>query len=159
MSAIRDGLLLLLDEAYINEEYKSTWFKDNDPASSIIPSLDVLTAEQASRIPPIGRNPVAGHASHLANALEAFVRVAKGGEWDIDWEASWNFPEPLDDEAWAALRARLRAAYMEARAGIAATEFREEFFVPLAATLAHSAYHLGAIRQLAADVLPHSDPK
>jgi hypothetical protein len=156
MSVIRDNLLTLLDEAYINEEYKNTWFKDNDPASSILPSLDVLTAEQAARQPPIGRNPIAGHAHHLATALEALVRVTQGQPWEIDWEASWNFPHPLDEAAWSALRARLRKAYTEARAGLAATEFREEFFLPLAATLAHSAYHLGAIRQLAADVLPHA---
>jgi hypothetical protein len=110
-------------------------------------------------MPPIGRNPVAGHAHHLATALEALARVMKGQPWEIDWEASWKFPEPLDEATWSALRERLRAAYADARAGIAATEFKEEFFLPLAATLAHSAYHLGAIRQIAADVLPHSKPK
>ncbi|MGV3614433.1 MAG: DinB family protein [Fimbriimonas sp.] len=155
-SHIRDSLLMLLDEAYVSEGHESTWFKDNEPSSSIIPSLDVLTAEQAGRTPPIGRNPVAGHAAHLATALEAFTRAARGGPWEIDWEASWNFAQPLDDAAWQALRDRLQTAYTESRAALAEGEFKEEYFLPLAASLAHAAYHLGAIRQLAADVLPHA---
>jgi hypothetical protein len=155
--AIRDDLLALLDEAYVSEEYASTWFKDNDPASSLLPSLDLLSAEVAGRRPPIGRNPIAGHAAHLATSLEATARTMRGGPWEIDWEASWNVPEPLDEAAWTALRDRLRTAYAEARAAIAEADLQPEHFRPLAALLAHAAYHLGAVRQLGADVLPHAN--
>ena len=154
---IRDGLLILLDEAHISEGHENTWFKDNDPSSSICTSLDVISAERAAQMPPIGRNPIAGHACHLAAALEAFARAMKGGPYEIDWEASWNFPQPLDEAAWEGVRTRLRKAYADVRDYIAAADVKVEHVFFIASTLAHSAYHLGAIRQLGADVLPHSE--
>jgi len=153
---IREDLLALFDEAYASEEYENTWFKDNEPASSILTALDALTVEQALAR-GCGRNPVAGHAQHLAVSLEGVDRALRGEPWDVDWEGSWQLAEPFGESEWEALRLRLRRAYA---ASIVAIREREDWS-DLAlrrgtiGTLAHAAFHLGAIRQIAHSYLPH----
>jgi len=152
------NVLLLLDEAYVQPEYKQTWFKDNSPDSSLIPSLRRLDAEVAARQPACGLHPAAGHAHHLAASLEGAISAYKGGPYHVDWEASWTFPQPLTDAVWAELLQRLEAAYTELRSVIAANEDWEDPIRSLSvlALLSHAAFHLGAIRQIAADHLPQT---
>lgn len=144
------NVLLLLDEAYTQAEYKQTWIKDNEPNSSLIPAFDQLSAEEASGDTGIGRNPPAGHAHHLAVSLEAAARAFRGGPYEVDWEASWRYPQPLTEEAWADLRVRLAAAYADLRSIIAANDDWEDPIRSLSvlALLAHAAYHLGSVRQI-----------
>lgn len=152
------NVLLLLDEAYVQPEYEQTWFKDNTPDSSLIPSLHRLSAEVAARQPASGPHPAAGHANHLAASLEGAISAFKGGPHHVDWEASWNYPQPLTEEAWAKLLQRLESAYSELRSIIAANDDWEDPIRSLSvlALLSHAAFHLGAVRQIAADYLPQS---
>ena len=118
----------------------------------LIGSLDTLTAEQASARTPGHASTVAAHVDHVRYGLELFNRWARGerNPWhDADWSASWQ-RETVTPEQWTALRGALRAeahGWMEA-----ATVERPLDDVALngvVASVAHLAYHLGAIRQLA----------
>jgi hypothetical protein len=153
----KGNVLRLLDEAYVQLEYRQTWFKDNQPHSSLIPAFRSLSAADAGRSPALGRNAPAGHASHLAASLEGAARAFRGVPYEVDWEASWIFPRPLSDEGWGSLCDRLEAAYLDLRGIVAENEDWADPIRSLSvmALLAHAAYHLGSVRQIAYDSLSH----
>jgi hypothetical protein len=135
------------------EPGKPTAFVGNTGAdgagnAGLFASLDELSALQASAPTALGSS-VASHAAHLAFHLEVSLRWAQGERGPFDWKASFE-PRVVDDAAWAATRARVRAAYA-AMAAFARgnTTWSDDDAGGLAAALAHVAYHLGAIRQIA----------
>jgi len=95
---------------------------------------------------------VAAHVDHVRYGLSLLNRWARGEDpWhDADFSASWTRLSVTDDE-WAALRAALRR---EAAAWAAAIEERTSWdrdsMTEAMGSVVHLAYHLGAIRQLAA---------
>lgn len=117
----------------------------------LLGSLDGLTAEAASARPN-GRSSVAAHVDHVRYGLSLLNRWV-GGEknpWAAaDWSESWKRVRVSDDE-WTSLRAGLRR---EAHAWMdGAGRERSVDDIALAGmigSVAHLAYHLGAIRQLA----------
>jgi hypothetical protein len=129
------------DEAYVL----------NPGDAGLLGSLDRLTAGDASAHAP-GRSSVAAHVDHVRYGLELLNRWGRGerNPWaDANWAASWE-RHTVDDRAWDALRKALRS---EASAWIqSAGREREMDDVALAGvvgSIAHLAYHLGAIRQMA----------
>jgi hypothetical protein len=116
----------------------------------LLRSLDSLTAEQASAVPPGGSSSIAAHVDHLRYGLDLLNRWARGESpfADADWAASWRRLEVSDDE-WAGLRERLRAEARQWQDGFGALLDRgEEELTGVIAGAAHLAYHLGAIRQI-----------
>jgi hypothetical protein len=130
---------------------QGTAFLDNTKAdgsgnSGLFATLDSLSAARASEPTVLGTS-VAAHAAHVAFHLEVGVRWAKGDRGPFDWKGSFE-PRAVDEAGWKALRERVRVAY----AGMAelarqTTDWDEDAAGGLAASLAHLAYHLGAIRQ------------
>jgi hypothetical protein len=158
MEPWREDLLALLDEAYVAEAQPTTWFKDYEPRSSVAETLDQLSVEAACRPPLEGRYPVAAHARHLTLSLEALANALQGHEWRMDWEASWHLPPDFDESQWSELRTRLRRSYAAVEEGIRARDDWSDFYIRRGtlSALAHAAYHLGAIRQIAAQELIHA---
>lgn len=152
MSTIGKSLHTIFREACDADYYESTWFKDNEPASSFIPTLDQLTAEQASTPPMVGRNSVAAHAYHIHFAFQALLDYLHTGQnyEKLDWESSWA-RQAVNAEQWLSLRTELRQQVQE----IADTMVNlpagadEDTLTGAVALVAHCAYHLGAIRQIA----------
>ncbi len=118
--------------------------------AGLLRSLDTLTARDASRIPPGGGSSVAAHVDHLRYGLSLMNRWAHGENpfGTADWNASWRKPTVSDDE-WQQLRTQLRA---EAHQWIdVLRQPREVHRMELngvIGSIAHLAYHLGAIRQI-----------
>lgn len=115
----------------------------------LLRSLDRLSADAASRSVHGGAT-IAAHVEHLRYGLSLMNRWA-GGEnpfADADWTAAWRTTS-VSEEAWARLRAGLRD---EAHRWLQALgEPREVGGVELngvVGSIAHLAYHLGAIRQV-----------
>ena len=148
------GVLEVLREAFEGgRPGEGTTFVENTRAdggrnSGVFATLDALAAVQASRPTELGTS-VAAHAAHVAYHLEVTVRWAGGERGPFDWQGSFA-PAVVDDAAWAATRARVRAAYDALLAHAAATtKWNTDAAVELAGSVAHAAYHLGAIRQIA----------
>lgn len=160
MTSIGKALSIMLREALDADYHQSTWFKDNDPGGSFVPSLDQLSAEQASEPPACGRNTVAAHAGHISFHLQAIVDFLRSGEWreSLDWESSWR-RQQVSAEEWAELRMLLRSQAAEIHDHLARLPYDadEDTLTGAAALVAHCAYHLGAIRQIAAPHLQHVD--
>lgn len=116
----------------------------------LLGSLERLGAREASARPS-GRSSVASHVEHLRYGLELMNRWAAGEDpWaEADWAAGWRRQEVTEDE-WNDLRSALAR---QARAFLEVLK-RPRAWDDAAATnalgaIAHLAYHLGAIRQLA----------
>lgn len=116
----------------------------------LLHSLDRLSAEDASAVHSDGAS-IAAHADHLLYGLGLFNRWADGEEnpWaSADWTQSWHRGQ-VDAAGWEALRQDLRRA--SARWLDALGEEREVSEIELSGmigSIAHTAYHMGAIRQM-----------
>jgi len=116
----------------------------------LLRSLDKLSAPEASRAVNDGAT-IAAHAQHVRYGLSLMNRwAAEGGNpfADATWDAAWRI-SGVDDAAWQEIRNGLRD---EVRRWLAAlTSPRDVSDVELTgmiASIAHLAYHLGAIRQI-----------
>ncbi|MBC7783237.1 MAG: DinB family protein [Burkholderiales bacterium] len=129
---------------------KLTWVVSNTPGSGVLGTVSALNAEQAKHRPAGASHSVAEHVAHMVFALKLARQYAAGTIAPGDWDSSWNTGD-LDDAAWAALQDALRAAYQDLLAFETPDETFDSFetVCGFCATVAHAAYHLGAIRQLA----------
>jgi hypothetical protein len=122
----------------------------NSGDAGLLRSLDRLSAEDASQAVDGGAT-IAAHAQHLRYGLSLMNRwAAEGGDpfSDATWDAAWKVSR-VDDAAWAEIRAGLREethrwlATLQTPRRVSDVEF-----AGMAASVAHLAYHLGAIRQI-----------
>ena len=117
----------------------------------LLGSLDKLSAAAASRSSAAGGATIAAHVDHLCYGLHLMNRWSDGeaDPWsDADWTASWR-RTTVTDEKWTALRERLR--HEAERWHRALQQPRNLSTIELngvVASIAHLAYHLGAIRQI-----------
>ena len=117
---------------------------------ALIPILNGLTAEQASHRTE-KTNSVAAHARHTAYYVSLMNKLNRGEEVVPDWEGSWTVQEVTKDQ-WDAIRKDLKDQFTELH-GAMKTGFEnldDESRTYALAQLAHAAFHLGSIRQLAA---------
>jgi hypothetical protein len=131
------------DEAYI--------LNPGDPG--LLRQLETIDARIASGRPMPGKTTIAAHADHVCYGLELLNRWAAGEEnpWaSADWGASWK-RGTVDEQQWRALRDKLREqANKWSQAVAAKTNWDELAASGALSSVAHTAYHLGAIRQILA---------
>ena len=123
----------------------------NQGDHGLLSALEQLSAEQASRTIEGGGASIAAHADHLRYGFAVLNGWADGtlrSKKDIDWTASWRRTS-VSEADWRALRDALR---QEAVAWLEALETPRDLSGVeagwMAGSVAHVAYHLGAIRQL-----------
>jgi hypothetical protein len=153
-SIFRRRLITLLTEIF-NGPPGSEAYVLNPGDPGLIRQLNSIDAATASARPMPGKTTIASHVDHLAHGLSLMNRWAAGDEnafADADWNASWQ-RTTVSDEQWQTLRSRLAA---EAAAWQKVVESRTEWDDVSASgalsSAAHTAYHLGAIRQILASI-------
>jgi len=115
----------------------------------LLRSLDKLSANAASALTPTGSS-IAAHVDHLRYGLSLMNRWAAGENLfsNADWSVSWK-KTTVSDEEWKTRRAELRT---EATRWLDALrtprEVQETELNGVIGSIAHLAYHLGAIRQI-----------
>ena len=121
----------------------------NSGDKGIIDSLDRLSAADASHLVNNGSS-IAAHVAHVAFYANVINRVAEGeNPWDgADWTAAWK--KPLVSAAeWEKIK---RELVDEHRKWLTINQEPREVTTSeltyLVASIAHLAYHLGAIRQM-----------
>lgn len=120
--------------------------------AGLLRSLDALSASEASATAQGGAS-IAAHAEHLRYGLSLMNRWATGAQpnlWaDADWTVAWRIAT-VSENAWRELRDDLRR---EAERWLNALrqprEVTDRELNVVVGTVAHLAYHLGAIRQIA----------
>lgn len=129
---------------------QGTWILDRDPSAGLAGTLDSLTAAQASRHIIPGESSIVGHANHLLFSLTLMNRWAAGENpfEGADWQGSWK-TQTVDDVQWEDLRRKLREqGHAWLKALDTARDWDEEDFTGALASIAHLAYHLGAMRNM-----------
>lgn len=123
----------------------------NSGDAGLLRSLDQLPAADASRAVDRGAT-IAAHAQHLRYGLSLMNRWATDGGnpfADARWDEAWKV-SAVDEPEWEEIRRGLRAEAHQWLDTLGSP--REVNVIELSgmiASVAHLAYHLGAIRQLA----------
>ena len=150
MNDLHSSLSLLFAEL-INGPSSDSAYMLNPGDPGLLRSLDALSAEAASKPSAPGAASIAAHVDHVCYGLDLMNRWSDGeaDPWSgADWAASWRRITVTDSE-WAALRERLRQSTgrwhrsLETPRRMSALELNG-----VIASIAHLAYHLGAIRQI-----------
>ena len=128
----------------------STGFVLNSGDIGLLRSLDALSAADASASVNDGAT-IAAHAEHVRYGLSLMNRwAAQGGNpfADATWAEAWKI-STVGEPEWTAIRSGLRdeahrwAAVLRTPREVAPVEL-----TGMLASVAHVAYHLGAIRQI-----------
>ncbi|MCP4361405.1 MAG: DinB family protein [Chloroflexi bacterium] len=121
-----------------------------DRGTSFFETLDTISAEEASR--PVSEKcaSIATQVEHVRFYLEVLLKgsLQKQEIGKIDWEKSWQLKEVTADE-WETLKKELKETHqhvLRAMKGLDIWEGEDDIGASLA-ILAHTAYHLGEIRQ------------
>ena len=121
-----------------------------DRGVGIFDTLEKLSAEQVSR--PVNGTTVAAQTEHAKFYLDRLCEFIGGRSERVNWEDSWLI-EDVSGEEWEALRGSVRRSYENTLRCFAENQDWSEDNVGMAmGMLAHTAYHLGAIRQIAKGV-------
>ena len=148
--AIHASLALLFAELVHGPSGEAAYML-NSGDHGLLRSLDALSGEAASRRSSPGGASIAAHVDHLCYGLDLMNRWADGeaDPWSgADWAASWR-RTTVDQREWADLRARLgHAAERWHRTLQAPRPMSSVELNGVVASIAHLAYHLGAVRQM-----------
>jgi hypothetical protein len=128
-------------------------FMLNSGDAGLLRSLDKIAAADASRSVHDGAT-IAAHAQHVRYGLSLMNRwAAEGGNpfADARWDEAWKI-STVDTRAWQEIRDGLRD---EARRWLTVLQTPRPVagveFTGMVGSIAHLAYHLGAIRQINKD--------
>lgn len=140
-----NALYALLDETFDNVQGFYL-----DKGTSLFETLATISAAEAS-IPVGGKcATLAAQVKHVAfylDVLEKAVRTQQSEK--VDWGQIWRETKAVTPAEWEALKNDLRASYNRIKALVNdTTEWPSEYEIGGAiAMIAHTAYHLGEIRQ------------
>ncbi len=118
-----------------------------DRGVGIFATLDGLSADAASK--EFHGTTAAAQTEHAKFYLDRLCEFMEGRDERVNWEDSWLI-ETVNDAEWDGLRTTVRRSYEETLKCIAAVDSWTEVNLGMAmGMIAHTAYHLGAIRQIA----------
>jgi hypothetical protein len=139
-----NALIFLLEETF--ETHHGLFL---DKGNSLIPTLESITAEQASL--PVGSKcaSLAAQVAHVIFYFEAFERYAiQNDTTPVDWGLIWRTVEKVTPEEWQTLQENLRRSYRHLRELVTQNQiWNEDTMTGSLAMIVHTAYHLGEIRQ------------
>lgn len=124
-----------------------TWVTTGGREGGLLGSVKGLSAEQASR--DFSGTSIASHVEHVRWAIELANGFFRGDGSRPSWSESWSI-KTVDKAGWEALRSGLQRAASELLGHLGSKQSWEEALSVTGAlsSFGHTAYHLGAIRQL-----------
>lgn len=111
-------------------------------------TIDEIDAEKASRAVAEGSATIAAHCEHTRFYLEFLSNYMNENFTMVDWQDSWK-TMTVNEAEWNALRGQLQKTYQKVTDSFNDVETWNDFKISGAlGILAHTAYHLSAIRQI-----------
>ena len=136
-------ILFILRETFEGSPEGSAYL---DRGVGVFATLETLSAEQVSR--QINGTTIAAHTEHFKFYLDRLCEFIEGRTEPVNWEQSWLIEE-VNETEWDALRGVVRKAYENVLRCYAKVEtWNQDNIGDAVAIIAHTAYHLGAIRQI-----------
>jgi len=118
-----------------------------DRGVGIFNTLDGISADDASK--EVASMTIAAQTEHAKFYLDRLCEFINGRTERVNWEDSWLI-ETVTDGEWDALRKAVRTSYENSLRCLAGVDDWTKERVGMAmGIVAHTAYHLGAIRQIA----------
>lgn len=146
------ALYLLLDETFDNVQGFYL-----DEGTSLFETLATISAEEAS-IPVGGKcATLAAQVKHTAFYLDVIENAVRTQNFTSpDWGEIWRETSAVTPEEWETLKSELRSSYERIKALIADNDgwINERRIGSAMAVVAHTAYHLGEIRQALCTIKP-----
>ena len=141
---LKDVLIILRETFEGSPEGEGSAYLDR--GIGVFPTLEKLSAAQVST--EINGISIAAHTEHFKFYLDRLCEFIKGKNEPINWEQSWLIDE-VNDAEWDSLRIAVRKAYENVLRTFAEVEtWNGDNIGDSVAIIAHTAYHLGAIRQI-----------
>lgn len=146
------ALYLLLDETFDNVHGIFL-----DKGTSLFETLATISAAEAS-IPVGGKcATLSAQAKHIAFYLDVLEKGVRTGQFERqDWGKIWRETKEVTPEEWETIKTDLRTSYDRIKALIRDTPAwpGENEIGGAIATIVHTAYHLGEIRQALCTLKP-----
>lgn len=137
-SIVQKSLLTVLDE--IMSQVNGYVL---DRGMSMFETLAQISNEEASRPVSSQGASLAAQVNHVRFYMDAVLQHAEHADWEDSWKVS-----AVTDAEWRELIARLRATTEQVREFMTTFEdWNERYLGGAIGLIAHSAYHLGEIRQ------------
>ncbi|HEX2864343.1 MAG TPA: DinB family protein [Deinococcales bacterium] len=136
------GIRASIHEAFFGPE--GEWGSFIEHGSGVLDTLARVSAAQAQAEPAPGRTRLVTMTSHLAESLEYAIKAIHGQP--VDWNHHED-PVTCTPAEWTALQARLRDAALAMNDRLA--DEKGVDVTTIVGTLAHTAYHVGGMRQIA----------
>ena len=147
---IQENNLFSALNAALDETFENVVGIYLDRGDSLFTTLDVITAEQAS-IPVGGRcATLAAQVAHITLYLDVNERwILKQQMGKPDWGEIWRTVAVVTPEQWDAYKQQLVQTYQRVRATLRGIQNwdDEDVIGGVVGLIAHTAYHLGEIRQ------------
>ncbi|GGH78646.1 hypothetical protein JOD43_001546 [Pullulanibacillus pueri] len=125
---------------------KGSWFVNSEPNSGIFGAIERMSCDEAST--SIHGTTLAAHTDHVRYHLWGTNEILKEGKQpQMNWGMSWEI-HSVDEKQWNTIQEGLRKEYLTLLEAIDAIKWNELLANEVLSSLAHSAYHLGAIRQM-----------
>jgi hypothetical protein len=116
--------------------------------TGLFQTLDEISAAVASAQARPEASTVAAHTEHIRFYVAVHYKLMFGSRENINWDESWRI-KIVNATEWDDLRNELRRAYETVVAHLRTLErWGEDEKSLTLAIIAHTAYHLGAVRQL-----------
>lgn len=148
INAVRAQILGVLEEACLAPEKPYQYFNDPGARYSLFGLLEGLSSEAVNTT--VRGYTIGQEVGHILYGMQAAAVFIRGEPSTGSWQESWR-PRQLDNDAWSALLTDLQQAYSRLHRAIRdhAGDSNQALGAAIGA-VAHIAYHLGEIRQLAA---------
>ena len=149
---VAQALRVLLDETF--DEVKGIFLDKN---TSLFETLAGISAQEAS-IPVGGKcATLAAQVKHVGFYLDVVYNSARDPDYPrADWDHIWNTVSAVTPDEWQEIKDELRASYNSILRLIDETPSWDDPYVVGGAIglVAHTAYHLGEIRQALCTLKP-----
>ena len=149
-----EGIAFLLREAFEGSpEGQPSAFLER--GVGFFSTLEDVTAEQSSA--DFFGTTISAQTEHAKFYLDRLCEFIHGRTAAVNWEDSWLI-ETVNSSEWDALRMTLQKSYENTLRCIAEVDDWDESKIGMAIGLvAHTAYHLGAIRQITKTTIKIAD--
>ena len=144
--AFLSNFFYLLSETFESPAGASSAYLDK--GTGLFDSLTTLSAEQASKRITTDGTSVAAQVVHTQCYLNVLRRYMQGHKERANWAESWQTTS-VTPAQWDALQADLKSTYEQLRTELDKVKnWNDDAVGGSLAILVHSAYHLGAMRQI-----------
>lgn len=117
-----------------------------DRGIGLLSTIDGIDAERASA--EFTGTTIAAQTEHAKFYMDRLCEYINGRTEPVNWDDSWLI-ETVNEDEWAALRSTVRRSYENTLRCLAEGRQWNPMQIGMAmGMIAHSAYHLGAIRQV-----------